>query len=165
MRRRTAALVALCTVTVAACGRGGERAAATDTAAAAAAPGAEPAPAAPAAALTAADLAGTWEMRATPETGDTTPTAYRLTATNTTTGWSMQFPDGPKVDVRPTFGGDSLVIEAGPYASVRRKGVQVTTRSVLRREGDRMVGRTVARYRTTGPDTMLVLRSEGTRAP
>jgi hypothetical protein len=61
--------------------------------------------------------------------------------------------------------GDSIVMTAGPFESVRRRGVQVTTHSILRKEGDRLVGVTHASYATTGADTSLTLRTEGTRAP
>ncbi|MDQ3696884.1 MAG: hypothetical protein M3373_02510 [Gemmatimonadota bacterium] len=59
--------------------------------------------------------------------------------------------------------GDSIITEAGPFPSVRRRNVQVTTHNVLRRQGDRLVGSTRARYQTAGSDTVLVLRTEGTR--
>jgi hypothetical protein len=40
----------------------------------------------------------------------------------------------------------------------------VTTHSVYRLEGDRLLGTVVARYPTGAADSLLVLRSEGTRA-
>ena len=112
-----------------------------------------------------ADVAGKWNMRSVPESGDTTPTTYVLEAKADSAGWMLRFPNGPNVPVHAIAAGDSIVMHAGPYASVRRKGVQVTTESVLRRQGDRVVGATVAHYKTTGPDSVLRLRSEGTRAP
>jgi hypothetical protein len=111
-------------------------------------------------------VAGRWDMRAVPESGDTTATTYVLTATADSTGWRIAFPDRPPVPLRiVAVSGDSIVAEAGPYASVRRRGVQVTTRNTMRLQGDRLVGQTVARYRTTGPDSVLMLRTEGTRRP
>ncbi len=78
----------------------------------------------------------------------------------------MGFPNQRPLPMRiVALAGDSLVSEAGPYASVCRSGVQVSTRSVLRLQGGRLVGRTVARYPTTGPDSVLQLRTEGTRQP
>ena len=135
---------------------------ATDTAAGAT----DTAPAA--STLSLADLAGTWNVTATPESGtDTAVTRYTLTATADTTGWTITFPKRPQpVPVRVVaVQGDSVVTEAGPFQSVRRRNVQVSTRNVLRREGDRLVGSTRARYQTTGSDTVLVLRTEATRAP
>jgi hypothetical protein len=37
--------------------------------------------------------------------------------------------------------------------------------SVYRLEGDRLVGTVAARYPTSGADSLLVMRSEGRRAP
>jgi hypothetical protein len=64
-----------------------------------------------------------------------------------------------------TVAGDSLVMVAGPFESVRREGVMTTTNTVLRMEGDRLVGTTVATYETTDADDELRLATEGTRAP
>jgi hypothetical protein len=43
--------------------------------------------------------------------------------------------------------------------------MQVTTHGVYRKDGDKLVGRVTAHYATKGADSVLVLRSEGTRAP
>jgi hypothetical protein len=115
-----------------------------------------------------ADVAGKWNVTAKPESGtDTTSTLYTLTATSETTGWTITFPNRPQpVALRiVAVEGDSIVTEAGPFESVRRKGVQVTTRQVLRKVGDRLVGSTRARYASAGADTVLILRTDGTRAP
>jgi hypothetical protein len=61
--------------------------------------------------------------------------------------------------------GDSIIADAGPFESVRRDGVMVNTRTVYRMEGDRLVGVTTAHYETSGPDSVLILNTEGTRAP
>lgn len=113
-----------------------------------------------------AEFAGKWNVRATPVSGDTTPTLYVLTATGDTTGWTITFQNRDPVRARVlAVAGDSVELTAGPYESVRRRGVQVTTHSILRKEGDRLVGVTHASYATTGADTALTLRTEGTRAP
>jgi hypothetical protein len=117
-----------------------------------------------AAGFAAADVAGRWNMRAVPFSGDTTPTTFILTATADNNGWTLTFPDRPVVPTRVRIEGDSIVSEAGPYASVRRKGVQVRTNTVLRLQGDSLVGTAVARYTTAGADTVLNLRVSGTRA-
>ena len=112
------------------------------------------------------EVAGNWNLRATPTSGaDTTATEYVLTATNTTEGWKLRYTNGQVVPVQVTASGDSLITVAGPFKSVRRKGVDVTTNGVFRRDGDRLVGTTVAHYKTTGADSVLTLRVEGTRAP
>jgi hypothetical protein len=112
------------------------------------------------------DVAGTWKVRAVPQGGtDTTATEYTLTAAGTAEGWKIVYANGQTVPVRVSVSGDSIISDAGPYKSVRRKGVEVTTHSVLRKEGDKLVGTTVAHYKTAGADSVLTLRSEGTRVP
>jgi len=134
----------------------------TETAASdsAAAPAPPPAPAA----LTAADLTGKWDMRAVPVSGDTTPTTFVITAGTDNTGWTLTYPNRPPLPMRVTIDGDSIVSESEPYESVRRKGVQVRTNTVLRLEGGNLVGSAVARYTTKGADSVLNLRVTGSRA-
>jgi len=116
--------------------------------------------------LAAADIAGKWNMRAVPFSGDTTPTTFVLTATGENDGWTLTFPGRPEpVPTRIRFDADSIVTETGPYESVRRKGVQVRTKGVMRLEGDTLVGTTIARYTTQGADSVLMLRTSGVRAP
>jgi hypothetical protein len=64
-----------------------------------------------------------------------------------------------------TTSGDSIMVESGPFESVRRDGVTVRTNSVFRLEVDRLAGTTVAHYETSEADSVLRLRVEGTRAP
>jgi hypothetical protein len=166
MRNRALGLTCFCATAflLAACAKGNN---ASGTENAATTPAATPAPEAapaPAAAMSFADVAGKWNVRAVPETGDTTPTNYVLTATGDSSGWSIAFPNGLTVPAHPSVSGDSIVLHAGPYASVRRKGVQVTTDGVLRRQGDSLVGTTVAHYKTTKPDSVLRLNVQGSRA-
>ena len=121
-----------------------------------------------AATISLADVAGKWDVTAKPESGtDTTSTKYTLNAMAGTDGWTIVFPNRPQpVAVRVVaVEGDSIVTEAGPFESVRRRGVQVTTRNVLRKDGDRLTGSTRARYQSTGADTVLTLRTDATRAP
>ena len=118
----------------------------------------------PVAVIVLADLAGTWKFRAVPTSGtDTTATEYTLNAT--ADKWTNTYANGLKVPVNVTASGDSLITDSGPYASVRRKGVQVTTHGVFRKEGDKLVGTTTAHYKTKGADSVLTLRAEGTRTP
>jgi hypothetical protein len=115
-------------------------------------------------ALTAADVAGRWNMRAVPETGDTTATTFVLTATDTEAGWTQTFPKRKPIAMRVTIAGDSIISEAGPFESVRRKGVQVRTNSVMRLQDGNLVGNSVAHYVTKAADSVLRLRLTGTRA-
>ena len=141
--------------------------AAKDSAAAAVAAMAAPAPApAPAPALSLADFAGTWQVRAVPESGkDTSPTNYALTATADTAGWFITFPSGLKVPIHVTVSGDSLTDKTGMFASQRRKGVKVMTEGSLKMQDGKLVGTTIAHYSTSGPDSVLRLRLEGTKKP
>jgi hypothetical protein len=87
-----------------------------------------------------------------------------LTATGTTSGWTFTFPGRKPVPARVTVAGDSIRIAAGPYSSVRRKGVQVTTDGVLRLQNGSLVGTTTAHYKVKTADSVLTLTSSGTRA-
>jgi hypothetical protein len=122
-------------------------------------------PAAPAPiALT--DIAGKWTVRTMAESGDSTLVTYELVASSDTSGWSLNFPKRKPVPMRVVaVDGDSIVTEAGPFESVLRKGVKVTTRSVNRLQDGKLVGTTVAHYATSGADSVRNLRFEGTRAP
>lgn len=112
-----------------------------------------------------ADVAGKWNMRAVPTSGsDTTPTNSVVTATATTSGWTITFPGGKPIAMRVTVDGDSIMTEAGPYPSVRRKGVQVTTNGVMRLQAGSLVGTNTAHYRVKTADSVLVLNTTGTRA-
>jgi hypothetical protein len=110
-------------------------------------------------------IAGRWNMRAIPERGDTFPTFYVLNATTDTSGWTITFPNRSPIPLRlVAVTGDSVVVEAGPYQSARRKSVQVRTHTVFRRQGEMLIGRVAAHYNQKGPDTLLYLRTEGIRA-
>ncbi len=112
-----------------------------------------------------ADFAGKWNVRVTPEGGDSAVLNFEMVATGDTAGWTFNFPKRSPVPIRVVaVDGDSVVTEAGPYESVLRKGVQVTTRTVNRLQDGNLVGTTTARYKTSGPDSVLSLRFEGTRA-
>ena len=121
------------------------------------------APAAPAP-INLADVAGKWDMRSVPVSGDTTPTMFVLTATGTTSGWTITFPKRAPVPERVVVAGDSIILEAGPYQSVRRKGVQVTTNGVLRLQNGSLVGSNTAHYKVKTADSVLTLTTTGTRA-
>ena len=114
--------------------------------------------------LSANDLAGTWNVSAVPFSGDTTPTMSVLVATSNTSGWTLKFSNRPPLATRVSFDGDSVMTETGPYESVRRKGVQVTTTGVYRLEDGVIVGTSIARYATRGVDSVMRLRVTGTRA-
>jgi hypothetical protein len=107
------------------------------------------------------DLAGTWSMKTMAEGSDSVLVAYQLTATGTESGWTLNFPGRDPLPMRVlAVAGDSVVTESGPYESVLRKGVQVTTRTVMRLSHGALAGTTVASY-STGEE--LRLRTVGLR--
>lgn len=116
--------------------------------------------------LALADLAGTWDMKGTAEGSDSVLVTFELMATADTTGWMQHFAGRDPIPMRViAVAGDSVVTETGPYESVLRRGVQVSTHSVMRLQDGRLVGLTTARYTTTGPDSVVRIRTEGTRRP
>jgi hypothetical protein len=122
-------------------------------------------PAAPAP-IALADIAGKWNVRTMAESGDSALVTYELVASGDTSGWSLNFPKRKPVPMRVVaVAGDSIVTEAGPFESVLRKGIKVTTRSVNRLQDGKLVGTTTAHYATSGADSVRNLRFEGTRAP
>ena len=155
-----AALLSSTILLVAACAKKEEPA--KDTTAAMA-----PAPApAPAPTLALADVAGKWQFSSVPMAGkDTSPTKYVLTATADTTGWTLTFPDKQVVPVKVTVSGDSVQLASAEFKSQRRKGVKVTTETTLRLSDGKLSGVTTAHYAKAGADSVLQLKSEGTRAP
>jgi hypothetical protein len=111
-----------------------------------------------------ADIAGRWNVRSIAP-GDTAPVTYVLTTTSSRSGWTITFPNRRPIPARVVaVAGDSIIIEAGPFESVRRPGVQVRSRQVLRIQDGQLVGTVEARY-ARGPDTLVYLRTEGTRVP
>lgn len=114
-------------------------------------------------ALSLADIEGTWNMRYTPVSGDTAVTTAQVQVTPV--GWTLFLPERDPIRGEVTAAGDSLIVVEGPYESIRRPGTMVTMSSVYRLDGDRLVGVAAARYVTGGTDTLLVMMSEGTRAP
>jgi hypothetical protein len=123
-----------------------------------------PAPAPAPAPINLADLAGKWDMHAVPVSGDTTSTNFVLTATGTTSGWSIKYPGRAAVPEKVVVSGDSIITSAGPYPSFRRKGVTVTTNGVLRLQNGSLVGTNTAHYKVKTADSVLVLNTTGTRA-
>jgi hypothetical protein len=110
------------------------------------------------------NVAGTWTVKVMPEKKDTVLLTYKLVATNDKTGWVLTFPNREPMEPRVvSMDNDSVVVDNGPYSSLLRKSVMVTTHSSMHMEGDKLVGITIAHYNTKGADSVVVLRTEGTR--
>ena len=124
-----------------------------------------PAVPAPPAAVNLADFAGTWTVQVMGETSDSVLVTNTIVATADPAGWTMTLPGRAPMALRVSTSGDSVVTEVGPYESVLRPGVQVSTRSAMKLEGGALVGRTVATSAGGGADSVRVLRTRGTRNP
>jgi hypothetical protein len=161
LQRSTRIAVCCCAAVLAGCAKKDE--APVDTSAMA--PSTTPAAVVAPTPINLADVAGKWDVSAVPTTGtDTSATKYVLTATATTDGWTITFPKRPPMAIKVSTDADSITMDAGPYASVRRKGVQVTTHSVSRLSGGNLIGTTVGHYNVKTADSVLTLNSTGTRA-
>ena len=111
------------------------------------------------------NVAGKWKIRTADADGGN-PVDAEMVATADTSGWTLTLPNRKPVPMRVTaVAGDSFVVEAGPFESVLRKGVQVTTRTVNRLQNGKLVGTMEARYTKGGRDSVALRTSEGTRAP
>ena len=153
-------LALVCTMAIAAgCSKPASPPAADTTAAVAPAPPPPPAP------ISLADVAGKWDMKTMAENSDSVLVQLSMTATADTTGWILNLPKRKPVPAHVMASGDSIIVDAGPYESVLRKGVQVSTHGVYRLTGGKLVGTTVAHYKTAKADSVVRLRAEGTRAP
>ena len=107
-------------------------------------------------------FAGRWRVRAFNDAGDSI-VGYELHATSDTAGWTLVFAGRNPIPVRVATVGGQLTFAAGPYESVLRRGVQVRVQGTAHLEGDSLVGRTIARYTTTGADSVLRIRTVGRR--
>ena len=109
------------------------------------------------------DFAGTWKVHSTDVSGGS-PIDTELRATADSTGWTLVGPDKKTYPVRVlAVGGDSIVTASGPRPSFTRKGAQVTTRTVYRLQGDKLVGTTESRFKIGGRDSVAQRINEGTR--
>jgi hypothetical protein len=128
------------------------------------APPAEQAPAA-APSIDVASLAGTWNLSGT-MAGDTNVVVTgTITATADPAGWTITLPNRPAMPLSVTVSGDSLLTASGPYESVLRKGVQVTTNGVLHLVNGQLVGTNTAHYAVTTADSVAQLQMTATKAP
>ena len=150
--------VLACAVVLVACA--GSEKAPSDSAAAV------PAPAAAPTTLSLADLAGKWTQQVRAENSDSVLVTAEVNATSDPSGWTITLPKRPAMPLRVSVDGDSIMFASGPYESVLRKGVQVTTSGVLRMQDGKLVGMTTAHYAgATGADSVARLRTEMTRTP
>src|SRR3989304_3945932 len=62
-------------------------------------------------------------------------------------------------------GSDSVVTHAGPFQSVLRPGVTVSTEGAMRLVNGQLEGWSVAHYQGAGADSVLRIRQRGARTP
>ena len=114
--------------------------------------------------LSLSDIAGTWKLHSIDEGGGN-PVDTELHATADKSGWTLIGPDRKTYPVRVlAVEGDSVVTESGPRPSFVRKGAQVTTRTVYRLQGDKLVGRIESQFKIGSRDSVGQRTSEGMRA-
>lgn len=154
-------LLLVTAVLLAACAKK-EAAPAADTAAA---PAVVPAAAAPTPGFSLADAAGKWVYTAKSATGDTVLVTAEMNATADPSGWTMTFKGRKPEPLKVTVSGDSLMTTMGPYESVLRKGVKVTTEGSVHMVNGKLEGHSVAHYLTKGADSVRHLVIEATRKP
>ena len=110
-----------------------------------------------------ASFAGTWDVNVMPEGSDSVATTHVLNVTDPA-AWRLEFSDRPGAPIHVTgMRGDTVLAEAGPFESGVRRGVQVRTTNAYWLQDGKIMGRTTARYETTGADTVRHFHSVGTR--
>ncbi|MEO5824859.1 MAG: hypothetical protein ABIR59_03150 [Gemmatimonadales bacterium] len=120
-------------------------------------------PTPPAVTINMADVPGTWDIQVMGMASDSVLTTGTLVATGDTGGWMMTFMNRDPMALQVSIAGDSIVAQAPEYESVLRKGVMVRTTSVYRMVGPNLNGLTTATYKGVGADSVVMLRTIGTR--
>jgi hypothetical protein len=118
----------------------------------------------PQAATKLSDVAGVWNAKTMTGPKDSVVATTVLTTTADGKGWTMAFPNRAQpVAVRMvSMGGDSIVTEAGPYASYLRPGQSVTSlRTVAHYKGNEMWGTSVAQYASGDKLTFKITATRG----
>ena len=98
LHRPTRIAVCCCAAAVAGCAK--KENAAIDTSSAMASSTASTTSSTASGTVNLADVAGKWNMKAVPMSGDTTATTYVLTATSNTNGWTITFPGRAPIPVK-----------------------------------------------------------------
>ena len=108
-------------------------------------------------------VAGVWNVNVMPVDRDTVVTTYIINTTDTAE-WIFAFPNGKPVPMRPTgIEGDTILSETDWFDSSVRPGLKTRTEGRTWLQDGKLMGKIVAHYQTTGPDTVRLFRTEGTR--
>jgi hypothetical protein len=118
--------------------------------------------------VTLSDFVGTWVGEVKAEGSDSVLAHVELFATGQADGWSytvVNAHDPARSSTTPaqvtSIGGDSIVVEAGPFASVLREGQMVSTHAVYRLQNGRLTGTAHTTY--PGSGETITLMTEATR--
>lgn len=112
-----------------------------------------------------AELAGTWTMTATNAANDSTLVTYEMTATADTAGWSILYPNHTTpIALRVRTDADSIIMDAGPYASTARQDATVTIHGVLYLRDAKLVGTESAYYKVGSTESVVHIKLAGTKA-
>lgn len=91
-------------------------------------------------------ITGDWVGKSTRGTSDSVITTMTTTFTLNRRAY-VKFPNRPRIRARNLqVGGDSVVMDVGPYESVTRPGHKVTTHSVMRVANHKMTGMFYAKF-------------------
>lgn len=111
-----------------------------------------------------ADLAGNWTMAATNAANDSMLVTYEMTATPDTTGWFIRYPNhATPIALHVRIDADSVIMDAGPYASTARAGATVTIHGVVHLRDGKLVGTESAYYKVDTAESVVHVKLEGTR--
>jgi len=91
-------------------------------------------------------ITGDWVGKSTRGTSDSVITTMTVTFTLNRRAY-MKFPNRPRIRAHNLqVGGDSVVMDIGPYDSITRPGHKVTTHSVMRVANHKMTGMFYAKF-------------------
>ncbi len=110
-----------------------------------------------------ASMAGLWDTNVRRQGTDSVVTTNVLNTTDST-AWSFAFPNRESIPMRITgMSGDTVLWETGSFESSVRKGIMTrNTGKTWLRDG-KLRGLITARYDGTGPDSVIVFETEGTK--
>ena len=108
-------------------------------------------------------VAGAWDVKTMGMESDSVLVTSTLVATADTAGWTLTLANRKPFALSITVSGDSVMASSPEYESALRKGVKVRTTSVYHLVGGELIGATTAHYKVTGPDSVLMLRTIGTK--
>ncbi len=111
-----------------------------------------------------ADLAGNWKRTATNAANDSTLVTYQMTAAAHTIRWSILYPNhATPIALRVRIDADSIIMDAGPYASTARKGATVTIHGVVHVRDGKLVGTESAYYTVGATEPVVRIKLTGTK--